>query len=91
VTGPKAKLTTARLLEQSSQKAFQQLRQWWRRVPTSQNVKAAPQRAHSCSSFKTVAVISDVLLKNGVRKRWPFAAAKMRGARTRMGCGLREQ
>jgi hypothetical protein len=59
----------ARLLEQSAQKALQQLRQWWRRVPTNQKVNAFPQRAHSCSSLRTVAVISSVFLKNGKKQQ----------------------
>jgi hypothetical protein len=54
----------ALLLEQSEQKALQQQRQWWRRVPSSQNVNAFPQRTHSSSSFSTVAVISDEFLTN---------------------------
>lgn len=51
-----ANRTMALLLEQSAQKARQQLRQWWRRVSSSQNVNAFPQRTHSASSFSTVAV-----------------------------------
>ena len=56
------------LLEQSEQKALQQLRQWWRRVPSSQNVNAFPQRTHSSSSLSTVAVISGAILQAVTKK-----------------------
>ena len=52
------RLTIAFLLEHPEQKALQQQRQWWRRVPTSQNENVLPQRTHSCSSFSTTTVIS---------------------------------